>query len=557
MDLTSMRKINPKILLAIVILTALGLRLWGIDSDLPYIYHPDEPVPIGISQHMLKTGDLNPRFFHWPSLSIYLNLLVYVPYYLLGRLLGVFHHPTDILAPVELTMGVTYAPMPTAVLLGRLLTVTFGVASVVLVFLIGDRLTNRPWIGLLAALLVAISSTNVRHSRWITPDMFATFFALFAVFASVLVLQQGKTRHYLLAGAGIGLAASSKYNVALVIVSLLGAHFLRTGRSGLKERNLYLALGLAALAFLATTPFAVLDSPTFFAYLLDDIRHYSTGHTGMEGGALRWYLENLWRTMGPLSLMAMLAMLYGVVTRSRELVLLSAFPLAYFLFIIRLEVRNDRTLLPLTPFLLLLAAAVLVLLIGRAAKLKSRRWTSVTILALSSVLAIGLGVSAWRTVSHSAQLGTVNSRETARIWIEDNLPPGARIAVESYSPFVDPSRFAVEGVPEMIKHPPEWYVDQGFEYLVFSQGMFARFYREPDKYADEVAAYEQFFETFELVRRFTDGGYEVRIYRIPQPWPCLSPFPSNDSVVLRSMMPTAGRKKERCGNLLLALVCRS
>jgi hypothetical protein len=46
--------------------------------------------------------------------------------------------------------------------------------------------------------------------------------------------------------------------------------------------------------------------------------------------------------------------------------------------------------------------------------------------------------------------------------------------------------------------------------------MFGRFFTEPGKYALEVAAYQRFFETFELARRFTDGGYEVRIYRVPQ-----------------------------------------
>jgi 4-amino-4-deoxy-L-arabinose transferase-like glycosyltransferase len=516
MNLASMKRIEPSILLAAVILIAFLLRVWGINFDLPYIYHPDEPVPIAISQRMLKTGDLNPRFFHWPSLPIYLNLLAYVPYYLVGRLLGVFHSPNDILAPIELTMGVTYAPMPTVVLLGRLITVSFGLASVLLIYLIGERLSHRPVIGLLAALLVAVSPTNVWHSHWITPDTFATFFALTAVYASILILQEGKTWQYLVAGAGVGLAASSKYNAVLVIISLLLAHFFRTGRVGLRERNLYLALGLAGLAFLATTPFAVLDFPTFFTDLQFDSQHYATGHAGMEGDTLRWYLEYLWHTMGPLSLMAAVAILYGVFSRSKELVLLSAFPVVYFLFVSRFEVRNDRTLLPLTPFLLLLAAALLVFLVERAAELKSRRWASVSILALFAVLAVGLGISGLGIANLGAELHTVDSRETARSWIEANLPPGSRIALESYSPFVEPGHFAAQGVGRIIDHTPEWYVAQGFEYLVFSQGMFGRFYIEQKEYGAQVAAYEEFFEAFDLVRRFTDGGYEVRIYHIPQ-----------------------------------------
>ena len=57
-------------------------------------------------------------------------------------------------------------------------------------------------------------------------------------------------------------------------------------------------------------------------------------------------------------------------------------------------------------------------------------------------------------------------------------------------------------------------MEQGFEYLVFAEGIFGRFYAEPEKYASEIAQYDAFFERFELIRLFTDGGYEVRVYRV-------------------------------------------
>jgi hypothetical protein len=72
----------------------------------------------------------------------------------------------------------------------------------------------------------------------------------------------------------------------------------------------------------------------------------------------------------------------------------------------------------------------------------------------------------------------------------------------------------VQGFYKLTDHPAEWYAENGFEYLVFSQGMFARFYREPTKYAAEVARYEALFDASQLVRQFTDGGYEVRIYHL-------------------------------------------
>ena len=64
----------------------------------------------------------------------------------------------------------------------------------------------------------------------------------------------------------------------------------------------------------------------------------------------------------------------------------------------------------------------------------------------------------------------------------------------------------------MIYHTSEWYIANGFEYLVFSQGMFGRFYQEPDRYSSEVSQYEDLFGAFDVVKTFTDGGYEVRVY---------------------------------------------
>jgi hypothetical protein len=66
----------------------------------------------------------------------------------------------------------------------------------------------------------------------------------------------------------------------------------------------------------------------------------------------------------------------------------------------------------------------------------------------------------------------------------------------------------------MIYHAPEWYVEKGFEYLVFSEGMYGRFYREPQRYRGEVAQYDSFFSRFPLVKTFDDSGLEVRIYRV-------------------------------------------
>lgn len=510
-----MKRVNREsILIGIILLTALSVRVWGASYDLPYIYHPDEPGYITISQNIFKTGNLNPHFFNYPSLFFYVNALAYIPYYLLGKLMGTFDTPNNILPPLSLAMGVTQAQMPTTVLLGRVITICFGVGTVGLVYFVGRQITGRTAVGVLASLMVAISPTNVWHSRLITPDTLVTFFSLASFLASILVYQQGKTWQYVVAGMCVGLTASSKYNGGLIVLPLLLAHFLHCGKAAFKQPKLYLALLLCGVGFLATTPYAILDSAKFLNDLRSEAQHYSTGHAGMEGNSLEWYLNYMWNTGGGLYLLAVLGILCGSILRPKETSLLSIFPLVYFAFISSFVVRNDRTFLPLTPFLFLSAAWFLVSLSDqlRTLQAKSLRRLILSVLASLAIAALALPIS--KTIADIQRLTTVNSRETARMWTDDNLPLGAKVAIESYSPFVNPSRFSVQGFGRMIEHEPEWYVEQGFDYLVFSQGMYGRFYREAERYRNETSQYDDLFGRFNLTIMFTDGGYEVRICRV-------------------------------------------
>jgi Fe2+ transport system protein FeoA len=134
-------------------------------------------------------------------------------------------------------------------------------------------------------------------------------------------------------------------------------------------------------------------------------------------------------------------------------------------------------------------------------------------------MAAGVALLGWSqqligTIADARLLSPTNIRAVARVWIADNLPPGAKVAIESYAPFVDPVLFTVQGYRQMIDHNLAWYVQQDFDYLVFSEGMYGRFFREPDKYYNEISQYQELFSQCDLMRVFRDGRYEVRVYRV-------------------------------------------
>jgi 4-amino-4-deoxy-L-arabinose transferase-like glycosyltransferase len=503
-----------RILVLAIILIAFAVRMWGIASALPYIFHPDEPHYIRLVQHIFKQGDLNPHFFNYPSMFLYVNALAYVPYYWLGYLTGSFTSPEDVLAPLSITMGSSFAPMPGLVFLGRMLTVFWGTATVVLVFLTGFKITRCFWIGLLGATITALSPTNVHNSRFISPDPYVVFWSVATLFASTWLLNSLRVRHYLLAGLAAGFAASSKYNGGLIILAPIVIHLLRHGMAGIWDRKLYTMLIASAAAFFFITPYAILDYQKFIEDLLFEARHYATGHAGMEGNTLAWYLSYLWRIEGLIVVFALLQVIRGVFNGSRETILLATFPIVYFIFISLYVVRNDRTLVPMLAPLFLLGSILLIDFYKYARERITSTYKGMMPLLAILLIIVTVAVPARNSIQGSMRRTAVDSRTTARIWTDTNLSEGAKIVVESYAPFMNPNRFAVTGVGRAIDREAEWYLENGFDYLIFSQGMYGRFYAAPERYAHEMALYDSLFARFPLIQIFNDGGYEVRIYAV-------------------------------------------
>src|SRR3954454_13121918 len=76
-----MRRVSPFrprldadwVLVLVLFAAAAALRVWGVANALPYVQHADEPKVVDAAVHMVKTGDLNPHWFLYPSLLMYLQ----------------------------------------------------------------------------------------------------------------------------------------------------------------------------------------------------------------------------------------------------------------------------------------------------------------------------------------------------------------------------------------------------------------------------------------------------------------------------------------------------
>src|SRR4029453_17868079 len=81
-------------ILTVILVLALVVRLLGINWGLPYVISGDEALLVNHAM-VFGTGDLNPHFFGYPSLYIYVLFVIYGLSYVIGWLTGVFTSTND------------------------------------------------------------------------------------------------------------------------------------------------------------------------------------------------------------------------------------------------------------------------------------------------------------------------------------------------------------------------------------------------------------------------------------------------------------------------------
>jgi tetratricopeptide (TPR) repeat protein len=389
-------------LLPFILLLAALLRLWAIDFGLPNWLHPDEFSFVFLPLNFYS-GDLNPHFFTYPTLHYYLLALLYGLYFLLQKFFGAGLSLEEFLAlhyfwdRVELMR------------LARLSSALLGLATVAWTAALARSLQG-PRAGYLAGALLAVGAVHVRQSHLAGVDAAMTLWYTGAVWASVRLLKKETLQDYLLAGALVGLAASTKYPGALAAGAVLAAHFL--ARRSLFDQRLWAAGAVSLGCFLLLSPYALLDFAAFSTYFLHQAAHLEAGHGPSLGRGWWYHLHfTLVRNSGWPALLLLAAAAVEVV-RQRQAggaVVLAAF-LVFHAAMGYGQTVFARYALPLMPLQAALAAALL-------ARIRNGRYLA---LAAALVLAQPLYAS-WTMVR---LMGQEDTRVQARAWIEAHVPAG-------------------------------------------------------------------------------------------------------------------------------------
>ena len=409
--------------LAIVLLAALGLRLWGVKQGLPYSYNSDEaahflPRAIGYFSH-----DLNPNYFLNPPAYGYLVHIV----------LELWYGSAD-----AVVRGYVQDPTGTFVV-ARVVAAVLGTIAVWLTYLAGARLMDRT-VGLLGAAVLSVAFLPVFYSHLAlndVPTMAPVTLALYGV--SGVLSDTPRMRHYLIAALGIGLAAATKYTGAIMFVCLLcacGCDAVRSGDPVRAGRRIALAVLVTLGAFIVANPYAVLDFSRFHAdvskqqALAAGQDPVKLGTTASSGTAFY-----LWVFTWGLGWMPSLGAVGGaaLLLRRRCWALAVTLIPAVIAFVIYMGDQQrffGRWLIPVFPIVALLGAYGAVALVRWLAS--ARRVPAV---AAGTLVTIGLLAQGVATTLHNDRvLSRPDTRQTTRDWMVGHIPAGAKIVVEPVVP---------------------------------------------------------------------------------------------------------------------------
>lgn len=512
------------IILYLILLAAALVRIIGIDWYLPYTYELDEYYTIRKALGFLKQGTLNPGSFLWPTLYMYIQALSYGFYYL-WRLLGGSVYYLSNLTQKEIF------------LVGRFTTALFGIGTVLLVYLIGERMYSKK-VGLLSSLFLAFTLLHIKYSRLIRPDVPMTFFIIFSFLCIYLVYESGKTRYYILAAIFAGFSIATKYTGGVLVIPILLAHLLRgieekkTWPRILLDKKVFLAFLFVVVGFFVGCPYGFV----YFSNLLRTMSMWTSrgldritiNQPGEVRGWFYYITGALHRGMGqPLEIFSLTAVVYAMFRHRKKDILLVSFPLVYYLIMGKFLRHHDRYILPIVPFLTIAAAMFVVEIASKISQSKLRQNFILVGLAIAIILFPSIRVI--RYVDLTTKKGTGLE---AKEWIEENIPHKSRIAYEIYCPPI--SGYDLRNMSRIGYHPLSWYKKARFDYLILSSFSYGRYFDTPLKgYEGIKHNYEEIEAKCELTKQFDPPNSlsaslnpTIKVYKINYEYPYVEfPFP--------------------------------
>ncbi|MBI2568036.1 MAG: glycosyltransferase family 39 protein [Candidatus Schekmanbacteria bacterium] len=483
---------------ALIMAIGLGLRLlgiaWGAPDRLDFNYDEDGLVMQRALQ--ISWSNLDERYPGYPS---FLYFLIAGTCAILRRL-GVVSETWH------------------AYLVGRHISVFFGVLTVAAAFALARRLGGRNTAAMLAALWVALLPLHVWESHFAATDVLMTFWITAALVASLRLFEKQRSADYALAGALCGLATGSKYTAALVFV----APAVAAVASGVRPARAVRLLAVAAVAGLAAcfivTPFTFIQFADFWQGMEFENQHVHGGHYGFSlpapGPLYRRYIYQLaaaWPFSFGFALYA--CALVGVAYAARRLgrrgLVVLAFAGVFF------GVTGSWTFTPLRYSLPILVIGAVLAGLWQEAWLAAPGRARRLVGAAAVVATAGYtGIFTYQTTDRFRH----DTRIEAGDWIRSEVPAGTNMLFLGYHPYMawaSRERHAVHFAEDNTIGDVRFL--QRHELIQLSSMMYERAYRHRNAMVHGYHKLRVHQRPFTLVKRFTAPFLNKAWYRYLDP----------------------------------------
>lgn len=442
----------PVLLSLLVVWLSWVGRVRLIDATLPYCQHVDEQLWMERAIHILKTGDLNPHRFTKPSVMVYLTTA--------GMVLGVMKSGmaggSIVNAQHWIEGGYPYYSMPDAIRVPRLILAGLSIATMCLSALIAsaiyrdwysrqnpnvgrrDSWVGAAWVAFLTLTALALSPHFMRSSwLYINVDIIGCFVLVSTI--AYLVFHRKDANPLtvaLVTGVLVGLSIGTKYNFYPIFLPA----FLMVAfeyRDRLVSSCLTIVV-TAVFTFFLTTPYAILDLPTFTWAAARQAQHYASESIGVDAApGFPMFLEygkSVFKSFSPvIGILACYGLFRAARSNWRQTLLIASFPLVLWVYMSRQGVFYPRNALMMHVCVALYAALGGVWL---AQASTSWLWAQRTLfgkLPVRAAVLVAVGLIALTTsplrVASDMVKATPESRVELAKWLQKEVPKGSVLLV--------------------------------------------------------------------------------------------------------------------------------
>lgn len=441
-----MRKYQHNTILIAIVILAAFFRFYNLNWDQGHHLHPDERAivmfslplhfPSSISEFFSPQSPLNPHFFAYGNLSLYLLKGA-------GFLLSNFDP--------------SYLSYEKINLAGRIISAIADMGTLMLLFLLAKKLFNQT-VGLLASFFYAISAFPIQASHFYAVDTPLTFFILLTLYQLIKFYEKPSLKNSILVGLCFGASLATKISAIPLLVAIAAAiaidFLLLVVKQPHKPRIWFphvprflkrfasdgvVIIASTAIMFVILQPYAIIDFNAFWRQNLEQSQMtrdaFTFPYTLQYVGKIPYIyeLKNIFfwgqgPILATLSFLGVFYVIFIIIKKQKERkwaqeFILMIFFLSYFAVVGNFSIGFMRYMLLLYPLFCLFGSLIAYRLL-MILKEKFRYWKLVVLVGIGSILVWPLSFMNIYTKP--------NTRVLASQWIFKNIPTNKTLAVEHW-----------------------------------------------------------------------------------------------------------------------------